>query len=221
MDLYRESIAAISGRSVYAPPLVFAVGVASSIGPCVAPRFLALAACVTGSKNPTRTVLSFITGLVLAYILFGLTISLISNLQYLAPSIYGIVAASLLIAGIYTLVHARPAEVCEHTDHPVGSNLLTWWRTALFGASFAFVVSPCCTPIVIAILVWTAHTGSPVYGMSLLAVFALGHSTPLVAYGIAGGRFNALISRFRLDQAAAICSGTLMLALGAYYIVMV
>lgn len=218
MDLYAQSVGAISGRSVYAPALVFAMGVASSVGPCVAPRFLALAACVTGNKNVTRTVTSFIGGLVAAYILFGLTISLISNLQLLASSIYVIVAAALVLGGIYTLWHARSNDLC---DHPAGPTVLTWWRTALFGASFAFVVSPCCTPFVIAILVLTARVGSPVFGMVLLGFFALGHAVPLVAYGLAGGRLNAMLSRFRLDQAAAIASGTLMLALGSYYVVLV
>ncbi len=218
MDLYAQSVGAISGRSIYAPPLVFAMGVASSIGPCVAPRFMALAACVTGNRNVTRTVASFVGGLVVAYLLFGVTISLISNLQLLASSIYVLVAAALVAGGIYTLWHARGTELCDHPGRP---SVLTWWRTALFGASFAFVVSPCCTPFVIAILFYTARIGSPQFGMLLLGIFALGHSVPLVAYGIAGGRVNALLSRFRLDQAAAIASGTLMLALGAYYVVLV
>jgi len=219
MDLYREGVVAISGRSAFAAPLVFAIGVASSIGPCVAPRFLALAACVTGNKNVARTVLSFISGLVVAYLLFGVAISLLSDLQIFASSIYVIVAGALVIGGLYTLWHARTThDACEH---PAGPKLLTWWRTALFGASFAFVVSPCCTPVVIAILVITARMGSPLFGMLLLAIFALGHSVPLIACGVAGARFNAFLSRFRLDQAAAIASGTLMLALGAYYVVLV
>jgi cytochrome c-type biogenesis protein len=179
---------------------------------------MALAACVTGNRNVTRTVTSFIGGLVLAYLLFGVTISLIANLQLLASSIYVLVAVALVAGGAYTLWHARGADMCDHPGKP---SVLTWWRTALFGASFAFVVSPCCTPFVIAILLYTAKIGSPSYGMLLLAIFALGHSAPLVAYGIAGGRVNQLLSRFRLDQAAAIASGTLMLALGAYYVVLV
>jgi len=218
MDLYAESVGAISGRSAYAAPLVFAMGIASSIGPCVAPRFMALAACVTGNKRVTQTVTAFVGGLIVAYVVFGFAISLISNLQFLASSIYVIVAVALVAGGLYTLWHARGPDAC---DHPAAPTFLTWWRTALFGASFAFVVSPCCTPFVIAILVLTARLGSPAMGLFLLAVFALGHSVPLVAYGIAGGRVNTLLSRFRLDQAAAIASGTLMLALGAYYVVLV
>jgi cytochrome c biogenesis protein CcdA len=217
MDLYAQSVGAISEHSLYAPVLVFAMGVLSSVGPCVAPRFMALAACVTGNKNAATTVAAFVGGLIAAYVLFGAAISLVADLQVFASSIYAVVALALVIGGMYTLWHARAA---GHCDHPPVPGVLTWWRTALFGASFAFVVSPCCTPFIIAILVLTARMGSPALGMGLLAVFALGHCVPLLAYGIAGGRLNTLLARFRLDQAAAIASGTLMLALGAYYVVL-
>jgi cytochrome c biogenesis protein CcdA len=83
--------------------------------------------------------------------------------------------------------------------------------------SSAFVVSPCCTPVVAGIAGLTALGGRCGEGIALLVAFALGHALPLLAAGALSARIAALLARPSASSAPAVVSGTLMLALAAYY----
>jgi cytochrome c-type biogenesis protein len=87
----------------------------------------------------------------------------------------------------------------------------------LLGAASAFVVSPCCTPMLAAIVATAAELGRPLAGAAILACFAIGHALPLFLISSPG----TLIGRFRFTgsaaQAPAIIGGALLLCLGAYY----
>jgi cytochrome c-type biogenesis protein len=90
----------------------------------------------------------------------------------------------------------------------------------LLGASFALVLSPCCTPLVIVILAYTSTSGDPWYGSALLAIFAVGHALPLLGIGAGAQRVGALLARPRLKSATSTAAATLMLSLAAYYAVL-
>lgn len=218
-DPISQSLAAVGARSAYAPVLVAVAGVVSSIGPCVAPRLIAVAGLSAG-KSRVRAlglVSAFVAGLTAAYAAFGAVSSLLGRATQLSTYIYVIVAAVLAVGGIITLW--RGQNDCAHAhQHPSKKGSIG--GALLLGASFALVVSPCCTPLVLGILAYTSAAGSPAYGSGLLACFALGHALPIVAVAFGMNGMTAALQRYGIRQAAGVISATLMLGLAGYYAVL-
>ncbi|HTV74131.1 MAG TPA: cytochrome c biogenesis protein CcdA, partial [Candidatus Acidoferrales bacterium] len=187
MDFFAQGMQAVATRSALAPVLVFSAGVLSSFGPCVAPRFIAVVSCAGSSTSRMPAVVgAFLGGLVAAYAAFGFAASLVGRLVDIASWTYGAVALALLVGGILTLVRASPHDHC-HADHEVPPRALSFGGVFLLGASFAFVIAPCCTPLLATIIAYTSDVGDPVYGASMLAIFALGHGLPVGLLGLGAG----------------------------------
>jgi cytochrome c-type biogenesis protein len=83
--------------------------------------------------------------------------------------------------------------------------------------SFAFVTSPCCTPIVVVLGSLAATASSPLFGAGLIAAYAAGHALPLAAAGFGWERIAARLDVRRLQAALQTVGGALMLALAGYY----
>lgn len=211
------SAAAVARRAGAAPAFVFLTGVISSCGPCVAPRFVAISACASEASRPRAAVLAFVTGLVCAYASFGFAASLFAGLHSLSSLVYGAVALALAAGGLVTITHATHGGERETTKR----RPQTLGGLFLLGGSFAFVVSPCCTPLLATILAYTSLVGDRTYGATMLAAFALGHSTPLIAYGVLGLKGGEALRRIALGQAVSTVNGALMLALAGYYALLV
>ena len=225
IDVLGEGLRAAATRSPLAYPLVFAAGVATSVGPCVAPRYVAVAALANAARRPWHVVGAFVAGLVGAYALLGLAAGALGTLWSTSGTVYLILAAGLGAGGILTLLRADPRDRHDH-DHDHGGRRdggrakraqASAGGTFLLGASSAFVVSPCCTPVVAGIAGLTTLGGRTVEGVALLVAFALGHALPLLAAGVLGTRIAALLARAAASSAPAVVAGTLMLALAAYY----
>lgn len=217
-DPVSQSLAAVSGRDSSAFPLVFVAGVVSSIGPCVAPRFIAAASLASagGRRSAAAPVIAFVAGLTAAYAAFGAVASLLGRAAHWSAWTYWILAFALGVGGVLALWRGERA--CTHDRETDRATSLG--GALLLGASFALVVSPCCTPLVAAIVAYTSASGGAAYGSMLLACFALGHAFPIVpvAFGATGA--VRLLQRYSVRQAACVVSATLMLALSAYYAVL-
>ncbi|HYZ14840.1 MAG TPA: cytochrome c biogenesis protein CcdA [Candidatus Acidoferrum sp.] len=214
IDALGESLRAAAHRSPYAYPLVFAAGLATSLGPCVAPRYVAVAALVHRSAHPGRVIAAFLAGLIGAYVALGLGAGVLGSLWSSSTAIYVLLAIALAAGGIVTLLRDHRDDHDHHRTCAVPSNA---GGTFLLGASSAFVVSPCCTPAIAGIAGLTTLGGRTFEGCLLLATFALGHGAPLLAAGALGTRISALFARLAASEAPAVIAGTLMLALAAYY----
>jgi len=225
IDPVTMSIDAVASGSPTAAGLVFAAGMLTSFGPCVAPRYIAITAIANASKRPILTIAAFVAGLVGAYVALGFAAGLLGSLWSLSSVIDVALAASLLAGGVFTLVRARPATsavACMHADtHTKPLSDGTLGGTALVGAATALVISPCCTPVVAAIVATSGAIGKPALGAWLLALFALGHAVPLLFSGVLGSFVMRRFAILTVSQAPAIVAGTLMLALGCYYAVLV
>ena len=211
-------LGAASTGSPYAFPFAFAAGAVSSVGPCVAPRFVAIAGF--GCSHPSRTALcfagAFVAGLITAYAALGSAASLIPYVFRMSTAVYVALAVMLAAAAVAQLWREEGEQhlVCSKT-RPV-RNL----GAAFFiGMSFALVVSPCCTPLVAGILTYTSMAGHPLYGSAVLVCFAVGHSLPLFAVAAAARQSAALLNRVAVRTAGRVMSAGLMLVLAAYYAV--
>ena len=227
IDALGEGLRAAALRSPLAYPLVFAAGVAASAGPCVAPRYVAVAALANAARRPWRVVAAFVAGLVGAYAALGLAAGALGALWSTSSVMYAVLAAGLALGGVTTLLrdgtrahrpagcgraHARASEAA-----PAAQRCASLGGTLLLGAASAFVVSPCCTPVLAGIAGLTTLGGRTGEGVALLVTFALGHALPLLAAGAVSSRAAVLLARASGSSAASVVSATLMLALGAYY----
>lgn len=200
---------------MYAAPLVFAAGAVSSIGPCVAPRFVAVAGLASGSSRRKTFMLvsAFVTGLVLIYASYGALLPLFGEAVRFSVWTYWLVSIMLAAGGVVALSrdHAR---CCERAP---GAANASAGAAFLLGASFALVVSPCCAPLVVGILAYTSASGDALYAAMLLACFALGHALPIIAVAFGAHGTTSIFRRYAVRQASNVVSASLMLGLAAYY----
>lgn len=209
IDPIGTTIEAIARHDLAGLPMAFAAGAITSVGPCVAPRYVTLAAIVERNGRRTRAVASFIAGLLLGYAALGFGLGIFGAIARHATAVYALLAIGLLASGGAILV--RKPHAADHHHHPASP-------TGMFalGAGSALIVSPCCTPIVAAIAGLGALDGRPAVSAAFLVTFALGHALPLLLFGVTG---SLVAERFAADRSGAttVISGALMLALGAYY----
>lgn len=218
MDGISQAISATVQARAFAPAVVFVSGVFSSVGPCVAPRFIAVAGLTADKAGVERCALAgaFIGGLVCAYAAFGALAPLVGRMIALSSYMYGTLSITLAFAGAVALWRGNTSCAHQHRaalQTSVGGALL-------LGASFAFVVSPCCTPVVFAILAYTSGAGSSAYACALLACFALGHALPVAALASGTQLVNRYLLRDAVRQAATVVGAALMLGLSMYYAVL-
>jgi cytochrome c-type biogenesis protein len=194
----------------------FAAGIVTSFGPCAAPRYIALAGVIgtTHGRRRRLRVLAFISGLYALSVAVAFSVSLLSAALRYSTLLYAAMAVVFAVCGVRVLVH--PRSQCMHV-HSRGDASLS--GAFLLGGSFAFVLSPCCAPVLGAIPMLLA-TGSASSTLAVLGAFIAGHSLPLVATG-GGSVFVERIERaFPLEAPASVTSGALMLAMSAYYAVL-
>jgi cytochrome c biogenesis protein CcdA len=190
----------------------FGAGLATSIGPCVAPRYLALAAIVADAGGRARwlRVAAFVTGLLLCYGVLALTASLIGTLVAFSQLIYLGLSGAFLCFGLRALAFDKGC-LHQHDRNRSGGTAL------LAGGALGLVVSPCCTPVVATIAGVTSLSGSPLASFSVAIAFAMGHIAPLASLGL-GLRWVARIAEDpTLQNASSVIGGGLSLALAGYY----
>lgn len=198
----------MSGLTVAA---AFAAGLTTSVGPCVAPRYLALTAIVSNSSGSGRwtRIALFVAGLLTCYALLATTASLIGAVASFSRIIYFTLAAGFMIFGARALVvhktgghtHVRPSD---------GAAVLS-------GGVLGLVLSPCCTPVIA--MIASVGISSGTFATSLLSALAffVGHVAPLATIGLGVGTARRLVPGRALNAAAATVSAGLSLALAAYY----
>jgi cytochrome c-type biogenesis protein len=197
---------------------VFVAGVITSIGPCVAPRFIAVAALANGARRPWPALAAYISGIIAAYVALGFAAGAVGLLFAWSAHIDALLAVALGAGGLVTIARATPARSCaDHradrkTAAPAGIG-----AAFLLGIASTAVISPCCTPLVAAIASLASTTRHPLASAALLAVFALGHAAALIAAAATGSLALLPLRRFVSGQAPAIVAGGLMLCLGAFY----
>jgi cytochrome c-type biogenesis protein len=195
-------------------PIVTFAGVLTSVGPCVAPRYVAVAALL-GDERRAQTIGTFVAGMLAAYVALGFGTGILGQLAGHASTLYAVLAVVLACSGIATLFRSPR---CDHL-HDAGRRSQPRRLSAVFsmGAASAFVISPCCTPVVAAVIGMTAFDANPLSRAALLGAFAVGHAAPLFAVGSLGAVCGRTFRSWSASPAPAVVSGTLMLALGVYY----
>jgi cytochrome c biogenesis protein CcdA len=213
IDPIAVAIDGVARGNIARLPLVVMAGALTSVGPCVAPRYVAMAALLRG-RRPYLTIATFVTGMLVGYAALGFGIGVLGALAVRASLLYLVLAVVLAIAGVRTLLHDPKC------DHEHGGTIVRPARLSgvfSLGAASAFVVSPCCTPVVAAIAGLAAFDGNAAARVTLLAGFALGHAAPLFLAAPGSALAARSFHAWNAGPSSAVVSGTLMIALGFYY----
>jgi len=216
IDPTAAALRALVTQSSWTPALAFAAGVASSFGPCVAPRMLAVAA-LTANKPAMyafRVAAFFIAGVIVTYSALALGGTLVWHVVRFSGYLYLGIALVMGVAGIVSLTHHSECERTRLVHSKESSSALF-----LLGASSAATFSPCCTPIVVAAALY-AHSTAPLFVWITAASFAAGHAAPLTL-AAASSRLVGLAVHSGVQSAARVVAGALMLAVAGFYCVLV
>ncbi len=213
-DLVRLTYAQTSYANPAAVLVAFGAGIVTSVGPCVAPRYVALAALVSGAPGRARLQRSvgFMIGIVAGYVALGMLASSAVRIAQGAPWLYGVLAAALLVGGVVTLV-VRTGHTCRAHRGMLDTS---HGGAFMLGAASAFVASPCCTPLIAAVGSYAFVVHRPAFSAAVIAAFALGHVLPLASV-IFGVRALAPVVRGLGGEFVSAVSGGLSIALALYY----
>ena len=216
------AIAAADIGSNRAPFLAFGAGALTSIGPCVAPRLVAVAAICTGQATPLQrggAIASLVAGLCCAYVAIGICASLLRPLIHSSTAVYLACSAAFLFGGVRSVLAGSTdplrrcgTSCCEEAPMAVRS----YGMAFLQGCSFGLVVSPCCMPIIAVATGLSFGLGSWPAATAILAAFAFGHALPLIGFGLGLGGIRRWL--VLCEGPLALVSGGLLIALSVYYV---
>jgi cytochrome c biogenesis protein CcdA len=218
MDLGSFAMSAVAHGSRWAMPGVFALGALSSIGPCAAPRVLAITGLIAQARWPALVGGVFVGGTLFVYAGFAFVSSYVAQLVTIASYVYAVVALLAIGSAIWMLVGA---DYCVHRESKERSGSLG--AAFVSGAGFALLVSPCCTPIIGAILAYSGAIGArfPLTSMALLVAFGLGHAMPVFLVLGLGRRPMAWLTTSHFSQLTSTVMASLMLVVGVFYAALV
>jgi cytochrome c biogenesis protein CcdA len=215
-DVLRAALENPVTHPVLAPALSFAAGLATSFGPCIAPRFVAIAGLAANARGAARwlRVAAFVVGLCTSYVLLGSIAGALGMLAAYSSYVYGALGLGLVVAGVGTLVRMPHSPACAAAPHRPSVS-----QGATFATGFALsaVSSPCCGPIAAALAGTSLASGNAAFGGAMLAAFAFGHAVPLVAVACGSMRVGAFLAARSATPALSTVGGALMVALGTYY----
>lgn len=138
--------------------------------------------------------------------------SFVVQLAQFSSAIYWGLAVTLVISGVRALWN-NDAHFC--TARPVLQKSLG--GAFLLGASTSIAISPCCTPILVAIGALSSTTGtSGIIGLTL--AYAIGHTAPALALFMLANAVQ--LPGFAYQHAAGTVTAGITIALGLYYAVL-
>ena len=196
--------------------ILYTAGLFTSFSPCalgLLPLTVSYISAATGSREDKASLLptlAYTLGLATVFVLFGLSVTFAGGLfgqssDTLGPDADNVIR-TLLIAclssgvsimmGLQLLgIISLPLPSIEidtvgvnDDNRETKDELQSLIATFLLGGSSALVASPCATPVLTSILAFVATNKDPIIGATLLFVYTIGYSTPLILVGATGGQ---------------------------------
>lgn len=187
----------------------------SSLGPCVAPRFVAAIGIAADAAHQERAyrLAAFAGGVCSGYALLVTTAALIARVAAWSSQIDAVLAVGFACAAAGA-ARERTPHACDRPR--AGSRA----KAFVIGLSLSLIGSPCCAPVVIFLAGAAPLTGGAGAAALAGAAFAAGHVAPVVLAGAFAGRFSCRFDRPIVANARATVVAGLFLGLCAYYGVM-
>jgi cytochrome c-type biogenesis protein len=175
-------------------PVAFAAGFVSFASPCVlalVPGYLTFISGVSfdelgsRSKDVLWPTLAFVLGFSVMFTLFGASAALLGSSLATERDTLNLVAGIMLILMGLALVLLPRLGLLQRDRKPgFARRPTTLVGAGLVGVAFAVGWTPCIGPILGSILAYSAPTGSPGLGASLLFVYSLGLGIPFLLSGL-------------------------------------
>jgi cytochrome c-type biogenesis protein len=216
----------------------FAAGVLSFLSPCVMPLMPAYLSLISGisveemrdgcgdeglRRRILLACLGFCTGFTTVFVLLGASAFAMGALvRTWRAEIFGIEFGMAQIAGLVVVVlglHMAgllPIRALYRDRHiDVTVQRVSWLRTFVVGAAFAFAWSPCVGPILGGIYTIAASRDTVFQGMALLAVYSAGLALPFMLTGFSIEWFFQWFHRVRRHfRKLELASGSLLVVIG-------
>lgn len=203
--------------------LVAAAGAVTSLGPCTFARAMALVGYLGSEDELSQTrslylAMIFVIGLTASYLLLGLA-------SYLAVSLFRLGTYIYYLAGIVAVLGGLHFAEIIRLQLPSGSRFAGYLREFSakkggvigffsMGTAFGLMICPCCLPPIFTIFAFTFAKGNIIFGTTLLFVFTLVHSLPLLAVAAFTGALGFLKKIQTYRAYVGMISGTLMVFTG-------
>jgi cytochrome c-type biogenesis protein len=205
---HTQILAQLSSSPWTAIPLLFGVGVLTSLTPCIYPMIPITVAVVGGESvtsgaghvssrfRPLMLTLSYVLGLALVYaalgLLAGLTGTLFGSVSS-NPWAYFVMANLLIVFALVMLdiIPLRlPSALLARASRAGRGGRIA--GAFVMGSVSGLVAAPCSAPVMAGVLTWVGTTRSGLLGFIYLFVFSLGMCTVLVIAGVSSGALARL-----------------------------
>jgi len=230
-DGYEARFARAAKENIpFALALAFLFGLLSSLTPCVYP-VIPITVAYIGSRSegkPRRygffLSLAFVLGLALVYATlgavsagFGFAFGSLTQNRWVG---LGVALLFLVLAlSMFNLFEVRtPSSLTTRLERGKQAGRgHGFWGALFIGAVSGLVASPCIGPLVLAILVVVAATGSVFLGFLYLFVFALGMGVLFVVIGTFSGILSSLPKSGGWMDGVRVLFGALILGASFYF----
>ncbi len=218
-----------SGSSgAIALPLAFLLGLASAVGSacCALPAIGMLVAYSGTRENVSRrtaigSAVSFMLGTTVALIVLGFVAGFIGqSAQSLLGNYWklfaGVIAVVFGLAALGLLPVKLPQFRRKTADSTASQGIFDTLIVGLLLGGGVAVCSLPCNPGIFIVLGASVLEGHAVWGMALMAAFALGFSLPLAAILLGVSLGKASIKAQKLESAIRIVAGVVLVGVGLY-----
>lgn len=200
--------------------VVFLAGLLTALGPCTLSLLPVTLAYLAGFGNRHQAAwqrsLSFVAGILVAFVVLGLVSGLMGRIYGQVPDqIPLLVALVSVVMGLNLLGLVR-------FPLPSGPDPDRWRRWVppplaplAAGLAFGLAATPCTAPVLAVLLTWMAANGQPLVGVLLLACFGAGQVLPLLMAGTAAATLPDLLRLRRVGQWIPPISGVVLLTTGS------
>lgn len=178
--------AALTQGAWWAFPFAFVGGVMVGFNPCCLALYPAVTAtcclggCVERPKLPVKRAVGFVLGMATATTVLGLLVALLGRSLGVFPGWARVAVGFVpLVMGTHLLGWIR-LPLPNRSAAPLGSGFPGAFLTGLL---LSLVVGFCATPVLVALLTFTAVQGHLVSGALLMFCFGLGTGLPLLLAG--------------------------------------
>ncbi|MBU1086435.1 MAG: sulfite exporter TauE/SafE family protein [Candidatus Omnitrophica bacterium] len=211
--------------SIFTYITVFVFGILICFTPCVYPIIPVIVSCLgtANLKSKTEIVLrslSYVLGLAIVYAVLGAVAALSGELF---GSFQHSFWTRFIIANIFILMGLFMLEVFIMPQFSLigktkSRNLSGAVGVFLTGALSGLVVGPCSTPVLGGILTYVASKQNIFLGISLLFVYALGMSFPLLILGIFVGLLKKMPRSGQWMEKIKKLFGLILIGVGEYFL---
>ncbi|MDD2215003.1 MAG: cytochrome c biogenesis protein CcdA [Eubacteriales bacterium] len=222
-----EALSALLEHNIwFAPMLAILAGALTSVTPCSLSSVPIIIGYVGGTGNKDgkrafRLSLVFALGMAITYTILGVFASLVGKLlHHLGPWWYVMLGILMVLMAIQAFeIHNFIPPAFNHSKNSkkgyVGAFL-----AGMLGGLFA---SHCALPVLVVLLAIVAESGSPLWGIMLLLLYALGHSILVIIAGTSAGLIQKLTEDLRYMRIIKgikllIGSAILLLAFFMFYL---